>query len=98
MAIYRINNKYQEYFAYLDELRESGVTNMFGASPFVAREFGLEKGEARTILADWMQCFSARHGDVNEYVDLAKLGRLDDAMMYVLDRLGTEVKPQENAQ
>ena len=23
-----------DFFAYLDELRESGVTNMFGASPY----------------------------------------------------------------
>lgn len=30
-----------EYFEYLDELRESGVTNMFGAAPYLVSEFGI---------------------------------------------------------
>jgi hypothetical protein len=29
-----------EYFEYLEELRQSGVTNMFGASSYLMREFG----------------------------------------------------------
>jgi len=44
----------KEYFAYLNVLRESGVTNMFGAGPYLQQEFGLTKHEARDILMQWM--------------------------------------------
>ena len=45
------------YFEYLDGLRKSGVTNMFGAAPYVSGRFGTTKQEARTILAKWMETF-----------------------------------------
>jgi hypothetical protein len=48
---------YAEYFAYLDTLRESGATNMFGARPYIEAEFGLPKDEASRILSCWMQTF-----------------------------------------
>ena len=46
-----------EHKAYLDNLRESGETNMFGASPYLMDEFGLDKHEARSILSQWMASF-----------------------------------------
>ena len=45
----------KEYYEYLDNLRESGVTNMFGASKFLEYEFGLDRYEAKDILLAWMQ-------------------------------------------
>lgn len=45
----------KKYFKYLDGLRESGETNMFGAVPYLQNEFGLEKKEAREILSAWMK-------------------------------------------
>lgn len=45
-------------FAYLDELRNSGETNMFGAASYLMREFGLNRTEARTVLGQWMETFS----------------------------------------
>ena len=45
----------KEYFIYLEQLRRSGVTNMFGAAPYLADEFGLEMGVARNILVSWME-------------------------------------------
>lgn len=45
------------YFKFLDELKESGVTNMFGATPYLMDEFGLTKEEARKILMDWMKSY-----------------------------------------
>lgn len=46
------------YFEYLDELRDSGVTNMFGAAPYLTREFPqLNIYEARTILGAWSKTF-----------------------------------------
>jgi len=43
-----------DYYDYLEALRKSGVTNMFGASPYLEEEFGLSATEARKILLDWM--------------------------------------------
>jgi hypothetical protein len=51
----------EEYFEYLDALRESGVTNMFGAGPYLQEAFGLDRYEARDILMKWMQTFGERH-------------------------------------
>ena len=45
----------KEMFTFLDALRDTGVTNMFGAGPYLSREFGLDKREAREILAKWMR-------------------------------------------
>jgi hypothetical protein len=51
----------QEQLEFLDKLRESGVTNMFGASPYLEREFGLDRSTARSVLSNWMETFSERH-------------------------------------
>ena len=48
----------KDMHTFLNDLRDSGVTNMFGAAPYLQDEFGLEKGEARQVLANWMQSFS----------------------------------------
>lgn len=50
-----------EMLVYLDELRESGETNMYGARPYVAREFNLPLNEAGKVLTYWMKTFSERH-------------------------------------
>lgn len=42
-------------FQYLNRLRESGVTNMFGAAPYVQDEFGVSATEARGYVARWMR-------------------------------------------
>jgi len=49
--------KMKQYFDYLEILRKSGVTNMFGAAPYLEQEFGLDRREARTILKQWMVQF-----------------------------------------
>ena len=48
------------YFDYLDQLRESGITNMFGASPYLQEAFNLNRYEAKDVVLEWMQTFSAR--------------------------------------
>lgn len=53
--------EFEEYFEYLDQLRESGVTNMFGATPYLIEEFGVDRPTARRILAEWVYSFSERH-------------------------------------
>ncbi len=47
---------------YLDDLREFGVTNMFGARTYVEDEFPeLTSQEAGKVLVYWMHTFSERH-------------------------------------
>jgi hypothetical protein len=50
-----------EYLEYLDDLRASGVTNMFGAAPYITETFGLTQKESRAVLLYWMTTFSKRH-------------------------------------
>lgn len=51
-----------EHLQFLDELRESGVTNMLGACPYLMDEFpGLDDEQSATVLAYWMKSF----GDPN---------------------------------
>ena len=46
-----------EMLVFLDELRESGVTNMFGAGPYVAEAFDLGAADAREVTSYWMESF-----------------------------------------
>jgi hypothetical protein len=48
-----------EFFAYLDELRESGVTNI-GAGEYLARDHDLDARDARAVLIEWMQSFDRK--------------------------------------
>lgn len=51
-----------KHLLYLDALRESGATNMFGARPFLMDfDPDLSKAEAGAILGYWMNTFSERH-------------------------------------
>ena len=50
----------EEMFDYLDILRETGVVNMFGATPYVQEAFDLTKAEARAILKEWMETYGTR--------------------------------------
>jgi len=47
----------KEVFDYLDALRESGATNMFGAGPYLVSAFSFDKKEAREWLKYWMDEF-----------------------------------------
>ena len=50
-----IKEEWIEYYVYLEELRQSGETNMFGASPYLQSEFGLGRREAIKVLSNWME-------------------------------------------
>ena len=49
-------------FIFLDDLRESGVTNMFGSGPFIRDEFGCTKQEATKLFVAWTEAFAKRQG------------------------------------
>lgn len=48
----------ETYFEYLDTLRETGVTNMFGAGRWLENAFDLDRKEAREVLSGWMATFA----------------------------------------
>ena len=50
----------KKHLIYLDSLRESGVTNMFGAGTYLMERFSVTKREAHAILSHWMETFEAR--------------------------------------
>lgn len=55
--------EYLEYFDFLDELRESGVTNMFGAVTYLRQEFPELRNDpkkAAEILRTWMDTYADR--------------------------------------
>ena len=43
-----------EVFQFLNELRESGKTNMFGARPYLVDEFDLDKKQSAELLSEYM--------------------------------------------
>lgn len=47
-------------FLFLDDLRESGITNMWGASVYLQEVFEVTKIEARDVLLEWMKTFKER--------------------------------------
>ena len=51
----------EEVNLFLDDLRETGAINMFGAAPYVEREFGVSRYDARDLVKNWMQTFTERH-------------------------------------
>ena len=51
-----------QQLAFLDDLRESGTCNMFGATKHLVLEFPeLSDADGKEILAEWMGSFSHRH-------------------------------------
>jgi len=52
------------YFYFLEDLRESGATNMFGAASYLVDVFGLDRREAKDILLEWMMLPRSPDGKV----------------------------------
>ena len=50
----------QVYFDYLVALRDSGITNMFGAGAYLQDNFGLSRYEAKDILLEWFESFKVK--------------------------------------
>jgi hypothetical protein len=48
----------QEHHDFLCDLRDSGETNMWGATPYIEREFSLEYVDAKNILLEWIRYMS----------------------------------------
>ena len=55
-----------KYWLFLEELRKSGKTNMFGATPYLMAGFGLSEKEADRILIDWMTNYNRKDYEEDE--------------------------------
>ena len=53
--------QYEGMLSYLDGLRESGVTNMLGAAPYLEDEFNLPHALAKKVLISWIRTYAQRH-------------------------------------
>jgi hypothetical protein len=50
----------REVFDYLDDLRESGITNMFGAGAYIRNAFpSVTKAESYALLQKWMDTWDS---------------------------------------
>lgn len=47
-----------KYWIFLENLRRSGVTNMFGSASYVVDEFGVSHNEAVKIVCNWMENYN----------------------------------------
>ena len=56
----------EEVNVFLDNLRESGVTNMWGATPYIEEHFEVNYEESKEFLITWMDTFSERHNENEE--------------------------------
>ncbi len=55
----------KKYFEYLERLRRSGVTNMYGATSYLQREFpelADNPERAKEILLAWFDSFQSKGG------------------------------------
>jgi len=46
-----------DVFEYLEELRESGEINMFGAVSYIEETFEISRDMSRKFLTDWIQSY-----------------------------------------
>lgn len=67
-TIRKTTDQEQEVLEYLNLLRDSGATNMFGATTFIQDEFNLDKKESRRLLSLWMKNFNdeSKYDEVND--------------------------------
>ncbi|MDB9900112.1 hypothetical protein OAC86_01055 [bacterium] len=96
-------DKNKPYFDFLVALRDSGATNMFGATPYLQDAFDLSKSEARKILAEWMKSFNeAKTNEATVVMDamdpgsriLTKLLKKHKVTMEVIDNEGPSGWPE----
>ena len=50
-----------DHLYFLDLIRETGVTNMFGAASYLVEEYDIDSATARAYLSFWMRTFGERH-------------------------------------
>ena len=81
----------EEVNVFLNNLRETGAINMFGAAPYVAETFDVSKKEARDLLKNWMETFAERH----KQEIIVGLDMYLNASKYLSDYIAAEKEKKE---
>jgi len=50
-----IKPEWNDYYQTLENIRKSGITNMFGAAPYLAAYEGIDEKLASQVLVNWMK-------------------------------------------
>ena len=53
-----IKKEWYEYYEMLETIRQSGITNMFGAAPYLAEYCDIDIKLAREVLFNWMKNYT----------------------------------------
>ena len=48
------NPECEIFYIFLEDLRQSGITNMYAASPYLVKHYDLDRKKAREVLRSWM--------------------------------------------
>lgn len=54
MSKYLINDDWSIYYQTLEHIRRSGITNMFGAAPYLAKYRNIDLELATDVLCSWI--------------------------------------------
>jgi len=57
------NEEWIEYYRWLEDLRQSGITNMYGATPYLREAFPEVRNDAQRVLGSWMKNYNALLSD-----------------------------------
>ena len=53
-----INPEWNDYYNTLEAIRKSGITNMWGAAPYLAKLEDIDEKLATKVLLNWMHNYS----------------------------------------
>lgn len=59
-----MKKEWQKYYDFLEELKQSGVTNMFGAVLYLLEMFDIDRKLASEILVNWIYNYDEINGKV----------------------------------
>jgi len=60
-------NTKEEVYTFLDNLRESGVTNMFGSGSYVRENFSTTETETSELVVGWMEAVESGEWDMEKH-------------------------------
>lgn len=55
----QIKEEWEEYYKFLEALRRTGATNMWGATPYLVEAFQISHALAKDILTSWIDNYEA---------------------------------------
>lgn len=63
--MYPINHAWDDYYEMLESIRMSGITNMWGASPYLAALARISRKLAEKVLLSWISNYNELHAQLS---------------------------------